>query len=104
MKWFVYKIEFGGIVRYIGKTGDMVVREKNHNYLCFKKLQNKILYNEIRSGGLGEIKLIKLKEFNSELDARRWECMLILKDYFGERNLWQMVPNINDRPSGKIKK
>jgi predicted GIY-YIG superfamily endonuclease len=101
--WCVYGVKYDGIWRYIGKTGDLEKREKNHNYMCFKKLGDKLFYREIRSRGYEDIELIKLKEFNCEEDARRWECLLILEDYFGKGDLWQMIPSISDKPRGRKK-
>ena len=96
-KWFVYKVEIDDIVRYIGFSGDIIRREKNHNYLCFKRLDKKILYEKIRSETHSkEIKLQVIKEFSKETDARRYECFLILKDYFAKKQLWQKVPQITD--------
>ena len=93
----VYMIKVNGIVRYIGRTNDLVRREAQHNYLCFKKLTKKQLYKEIRKyETLTTIKLQKVKSFQSKVDAKRWECYLILNDYFGKKQLWQTVPRISD--------
>jgi predicted GIY-YIG superfamily endonuclease len=104
-KWYVYEIIIDGIRRYVGITMDVGRRQTNHNYLCFKKVDNKELYLNIRNKypDLEKIELKELREFKGEVDARRWECYLILKDYFNEGNLWQKVPIIKDGNS-KFKK
>jgi len=33
-----------------------------------------------------------VKEFDLLIDAKRWECFLILKDWFSKRQLWQSQP------------
>lgn len=94
--YWVYRIEVEGVTRYIGMTGDVYGREKQHNYLCFKKGKKKRLYDGIRRGKEKEIKLIPIKTFGTKIEAKRWECFLILNDYFGKKQLWQLVPKITD--------
>jgi len=89
-------IKVNGVVRYIGRTNDLERREKQHNYLCFKKQTKKQLYQEIRNYPITDIKLQRVKSFQSKVDAKRWECYLILNDYFGKKLLWQRVPRISD--------
>ena len=95
---YVYKIEIIGKIRYIGYTQDIKSREKQHNYLCFSKGKNKILYNNIKRNFpmVNQIKLIVLKTFSTKLEAKRFECYLILNDYFTKRELWQRIPRITD--------
>lgn len=94
--FWVYQIEIGGVIRYIGYTNDLIKREKQHNYLCFKTNKKKLLYNSVRKLGIKEIKLKPLKPFKDKVDAKRWECYLILNDWFNGRLLWQRVPKISD--------
>lgn len=97
MNYYVYIIKISGIIRYVGYTYNLEERQKQHNYLCFKKQTNKKLYKEIRN--LEKIKFIKIekiKTFKSRVEAKRWECYMILKDYFNKKSLWQNVPKITD--------
>lgn len=97
MSYFVYVIKIKGIVRYIGMTNDLVMREKQHNYL-FSKGKKKILYDKIRvlNKDIKNIKIEMVKAFDKKEDAKRWECYLILADYFNKKQLWQRVPRISD--------
>ena len=91
MNW-VYSIEINGVIRYIGITNNLKRREKQHNYL-FRKGETKELYSNIRLVKPDEdIVLNPMYEFSSLVDAERMECYLILKDYFGDNNLWQSKP------------
>jgi predicted GIY-YIG superfamily endonuclease len=93
----VYGIDIEGITRYIGSTGDLKRREKEHNYLCFKKAKKKDLYDKIRAlGSQTHITLYLIKTFKTRVEAKRFEALLILEDWFNERNLWQKVPHISD--------
>lgn len=94
---YVYHIRVNGIVRYIGRTNNIKRREAEHNHLCFVKKTPKELYSGIRNyPSILEIKIIVTKVFDNKVQAKRWECFLILKDYFGEKKLWQRVPRITD--------
>lgn len=101
--WFVYEIVICDIRRYVGITSDLVKRQTNHNWACFKGDIEKELYLKIKTHHplLEKIELKELMRFNKEVDARRWECLLILSDYFNEGNLWQKIPIIMD---GGVKK
>lgn len=94
--YWVYRIEIRNTTRYIGYTSDIDARQKQHNYLCFKKGMKKDLYNRIREIRAGEIKLTAIKTFRTKVEAKRFECFLILSDYFGKKELWQRVPRITD--------
>lgn len=96
--YYVYKILIDNQIRYIGYTKDMAIREKQHNYLCFTARKNKILYNNIRKDfpNIKQIKLKLVKRLPDKLTAKRYECLLILTDYFSQRKLWQRVPRITD--------
>jgi predicted GIY-YIG superfamily endonuclease len=96
--YYVYKIEINKVTRYIGYTGDIESRNKQHNYLCFKKMKSKILYNNIRKlyPSLKKINLSVVKVFSTKLEAKRFECFLILHDHFSKKELWQRIPRITD--------
>jgi predicted GIY-YIG superfamily endonuclease len=94
--FWVYRIEVDGITRYIGQTKNIDAREKQHNYLCFKKNKKKVLYNNIRIVKQNKIKLIPVKTFSTHIEAKRYEAFLILNDYFNKKELWQHIPKIKD--------
>lgn len=96
--YWVYRIEISDKTRYIGYTANIETREKQHNYLCFKKGKKKVLYDNIRKERprLNEIKLRAIKSFRTKVEAKRFECFLILNDYFNKKELWQKVPRITD--------
>jgi len=65
----------------------------------FSKKKKKILYDKVRllHPDIKELKLEVIKEFSKRIEAKRYECYLILKDYFKSGQLWQKIPNISDR-------
>lgn len=96
MKYFIYQIIINNKIRYIGRTNNLKTREYQHNYLL-KKGKDKLLYNNIRLENIKTINLQSILEFKNITEAKRYECYLILKDYFTNKELWQKVPNISDR-------
>jgi len=96
MKYDVYKITIDGTTRYVGYTGDLKQRQNQHNRL-YKIGKKKILYNNLRRRNYeGELNLEVIKTFTTKVRAKRYECYLILKDYFTKNELWQRVPRITD--------
>ena len=98
MMYYVYRIEVDKKTRYVGFTQDIIVREKQHNYLCFKKRIKKDFYNKVRElyPNMDKVVLNIVKTFPTKIDAKRFECYLILSDYFTKKELWQRVPRIAD--------
>lgn len=96
--YYVYRIEVNKKIRYVGYTNNIIIREKQHNYLCFNKNKKKDLYNKIRQihPNIKELKLNTIRTFTTKVEAKRFECLLILNDHFGSRELWQRVPRITD--------
>lgn len=94
MTYTVYKIEIDGIIRYIGHTNNIKRRQTQHNYL-FKKGKKKELYDNITDRSI-RLVLTPLREFKSKTDAKRYECLLILQDFFDNKLLWQKPPQIKD--------
>lgn len=95
MEW-VYEIIVEGKRRYVGRTNNMRRREAEHRR-HFKLGTKKHLYDEMRKLKLeGEIVLNPIKSFKKKIDAKRWECLLILNDYFNGGELWQKCPRIGD--------
>jgi predicted GIY-YIG superfamily endonuclease len=97
MPFFVYKIQIEKQTRYIGHTNDIHRRSVEHNRGCFKKPQKKIFYEKVRETDCQILELQILKTFRTKTEAKRYEALLILMDYFGGKQLWQKVPNISDR-------
>jgi predicted GIY-YIG superfamily endonuclease len=96
MIYWVYEIKIDGVRRYVGITNDLIKREKQHNYLLNKQ-KSKILYNNIKSiKEHYKITLKKITAFDSKVEARRYECLIILMDHFKNNLLWQRVPRISD--------
>lgn len=94
--YFVYQIKVLDKIRYIGYTENLIKREKQHNYLCFKRDKKKELYDNIKKTNQVKINLEVIKSFNNKVEAKRYECLLILEDYFTNKELWQQVPKISD--------
>lgn len=97
MTFTVYSINYLNSPIYIGYTSNITKREKQHNYL-FTKEKKKDVYDYLKSLNLNDkIVLIPIKEFKSKSEAKRYEMLLILNDYFSTKSLKQKVPNISDR-------
>ena len=89
---YVYSIKIGGVIRYIGVTDNITRREKEH-IRGAKKGQGKYLYVRIKENAPEEIiSLSIVNQFNNKGDAKRYEALLILQDFFGEKKLWQSFP------------
>jgi predicted GIY-YIG superfamily endonuclease len=95
-KTWVYKVEVKGLTRYVGITCDLTRRQSQHNS-GLKKGEDKELYNFLREEGIDQIELIPIEQFPTRVTAKRYECLLILQDLFGERILKQKCPSISDR-------
>lgn len=96
--YWVYRVEVNKITRYVGYTDNIKRREKEHNYLCFKALKKKKLYNGLRKDkNILKIELIPVKTFLTRVEAKRYEAFLILNDYFNKKQLWQHIPIIMDK-------
>jgi len=94
--YVVYEIRYENERVYVGYTGrTLTKREYEHNYQM-RKGNKRTIYKFMRNKD-SEIKLKKLKTFKTKTEAKRWECYLILKDYFNENKLLNKVPNISDR-------
>ena len=96
--YYVYKIKIDNKTRYIGFTQDITTREKQHNYLCFNQKKKKELYNNVRvfHPSVKRFELCMVKTFRTKIEAKRFECFLILHDYFTKKELWQRIPRITD--------
>ncbi len=93
----VYEIRYEGERIYIGYTGRTLdKREYEHNYQL-RKGNKRTVYHFLRSKDCDTVKLTKLKTFKKKIEAKRYECYLILRDYFNKCQLLNKVPNISDR-------
>jgi len=93
--FYVYSILYRNKMIYVGHTNDIVIRQKQHNYL-YKKGNNKPLYNYLRQvvGFDQKIELIVIGVYESRVEAKRREMFIILTDYFDKKKLKQKVPSI----------
>jgi predicted GIY-YIG superfamily endonuclease len=90
--YWVYQIKIGGVVRYIGMTNNIHKRQLEHRR-ALKNGDSKYLYRQIRlMQPEACIELEPVREFDNKGDCKRWECFLILGDYFSDKNLWQSFP------------
>jgi predicted GIY-YIG superfamily endonuclease len=99
--FIVYEIKYDNNTVYIGRTNNLNRREKEHNRFLRRpdndKTKRKPLYQFLLESGCNQVKLSLVKEFKTKVDAKRYEMLLILLDYFGDRKLKQKVPSISDR-------
>jgi predicted GIY-YIG superfamily endonuclease len=92
LKCFVYEITIDGVRRYVGFTDNLNRRQKEH-IRDYKKGSNKYLYSKTREVSPQTIYELKvIAEFDDKGDGKRYEALLILQDYFNEKNLWQSFP------------
>ena len=88
---FVYEIIVDGVRRYVGITNNIKRRQSQH--IRDAKTKDKFLYRMIRENSPETtISLNIIAEFDNKGEAARWECKLILDDYFSDKNLWQSFP------------
>jgi predicted GIY-YIG superfamily endonuclease len=90
--YYVYRIKVDGVTRYIGITNNPGRRQKEHRR-DYEKGDAKYFYRmtrEVSPETRYELEIVK--EFDLLIDAKRWECFLILKDWFSKRQLWQSQP------------
>lgn len=90
--YYVYYILLDGKVRYVGITNNIKKREYQHNYDCWVKQTEKKLYNQLRKQPKTSMTLNIFKRFNQKSEAELYEAYIILKDYFGPKELWQTAP------------
>lgn len=92
MIYTVYEIKIDNTVRYIGTTNNLKRRQTQHNYL-FRKGHTKQLYENIRLYGK-DYNIVLNERFSStnKTEAMRYEALLILKDWFDDKKLWQTPP------------
>jgi predicted GIY-YIG superfamily endonuclease len=89
--YFVYEIIVDGVRRYIGMTDNIKRRQSQHRRDL--KTKPKYLYKMIRENSPETtISLNIVKEFEKRGDCLRWECLMILNDYFNHKELWQSFP------------
>lgn len=90
--YVVYQIKIDGVVRYIGTTNNLKRRQTQHNYL-FRKGNTKQLYENIRLYNKdNNIVLEEIYSSTNKTEAMRYEALLILKDWFGDKTYWQTPP------------
>lgn len=95
MQYIVYKIVDKGLTVYIGRTNNLKRRQSEHN-TRLKSEYKKEIYEYFRQNGVIKIVLEEVATFKSKTDAKRYEMLLILEDYFSSKTLKQKVPQIKD--------
>lgn len=88
---YVYSIKINGTRRYVGITEDFRRRQSEHKRGLMKGT-GKQLYVKASELDNPMIEIELVGEFKTTADAARYECWLILGDYFGEAELWQSFP------------
>jgi predicted GIY-YIG superfamily endonuclease len=89
--YYVYEILVDDVRRYVGITDNIKRRQSQHRRDL--KKGGKYLYKMIAENSPETIiSLNVIKEFNDKGDCSRWECKIILDDYFNEKKLWQSFP------------
>jgi len=113
MTFTVYEIKSDNKRVYIGRTNNLKRRQSEHNrnlkklYTLYtetilrgsngSKPKIKPLYQFLLEKGTTTVELITIKEFRTKIEAKRYEMLLILLDWFYNRELIQKVPSISDR-------
>tara|TARA_R110002050_G_scaffold74369_3_gene159590 strand:- start:3333 stop:3668 length:336 start_codon:yes stop_codon:yes gene_type:complete len=97
----VYLLSYNNIELYIGMSKDPLKRLKQHQY-SLNKGDLKPLYNHLRESGITilDLDLSILKTFKTRVQAKRYECYILLKQYFEndfEMITFNKIPNISDR-------
>ena len=103
----VYMIKVKGVTRYYGITNNIDRRWKQHLASIRATQKDLTKYKQtfhfrcvMDSFDLDieeDIEFFILDVFKSRVDARRFEALNILSDYFGDNECWQKIPNISDR-------
>lgn len=93
--YIVYQITFNDEIIYIGRTNNIKRRQSEHN-TRLKSGYKKDVYTFLKEKGISNISLQPIKEFKTAVDAKRYEMLLILQDYFSSNVLKQKVPQIKD--------
>ena len=89
--YYVYEIIVDDIRRYIGITDNIKRRQSQHRRDL--KSKDKYLYKMIRETSPETIITLNIiNEFENKGDCSRWECKMILDDYFNKKELWQSFP------------
>lgn len=95
--YYVYSILYRNTVIYIGLTNNIKRREYEHNR-SYNLGEEKQLYNFLRDRNYTDkIELVVLNTFDTQVEGKRYECFLILTDYFSKKQLKQTVPSIRNR-------
>lgn len=89
----VYQIKIDNVVRYIGITNNIKIRQAQHRRGVKSNLK-KLLYQNINQYHPGEeVSLEVIKTYKLKGEAMRYEALLILTEYFSTNNeLWQSPP------------
>ena len=91
----IYEIRLGGVRRYIGMTNNIKRRQSQHRLDSKREDMTKSLYKMKRQlHSEEEIVLEVVYQTEKKIEAIRMEAYLILKDHFGECELWQSPPHI----------
>lgn len=96
-EFYIYNIQYFGQVLYIGQTNNIKRRQSQHNRALKNPDKKQEIYEYLRELGAKEITLTLLETYSDRVTAKRRECYLILKDYFGQKQLKNKIPNISDR-------
>lgn len=96
-EFYIYNIQYLGQVLYIGQTNNLKRRQSQHNRALKNPDKKQEIYVYLRELGAESIELTLLETYENRVIAKRRECYLILKDYFGPKQLKNKIPNISDR-------
>lgn len=90
--FYTYEIKINGQKRYIGMTSNIERRKKEHSKAALAEKPKKLLYKKMQELENPEIEYAIIAEHEKKSDCARYEAMLILQDYFAEKELWQSPP------------
>lgn len=95
IKYIVYRIVDDDKTIYIGYTSNLYRRTQQHKY-NINRLVHRDFYKYLFTRGIKEVYLEPIEEFNSKVEAKRYEIMIQLLYHFSGHKTLNRIPSICD--------